>query len=194
MASKTRMAVWAFLPALAAAGFGCASQQSVIDDKPKVDAGPVDPGAPGSNVTVKPADPATPYRPADPIVGLPPAGPVAPLPPAGPDYGAPAPVTPPPVGYAPAPGGAAPAPGATYVVQRGDTLYGIASRAYFTNDLREKSAGAKRIYDANRAAIGPDKDRLVVGTPLVIPAKGDLVADAGTPKAPASKSTAKKKR
>jgi len=59
----------------------------------------------------------------------------------------------------------APAQGATeYVVQPGDTLRSIALEQY--GDAEQW----QRIYDANRAAIGPNPDALVVGSKLELPA------------------------
>ncbi|MHC5028375.1 MAG: LysM peptidoglycan-binding domain-containing protein [Planctomycetota bacterium] len=52
----------------------------------------------------------------------------------------------------------------TYTVRSGDTLSRIAREVYGT------SAKWIMIYNANRRLIGPDYDRLVVGTELVMPA------------------------
>ncbi len=52
--------------------------------------------------------------------------------------------------------------GRTYVVQKGDTLYKIARQAY--GDERRW----KEIWNANRTRV-PNKDRLEVGTKLIIP-------------------------
>jgi nucleoid-associated protein YgaU len=49
------------------------------------------------------------------------------------------------------------------VVQPGDSLEGIARRLY------GDAAAWPRIYAANRAAIGPDPDRLAVGLELTLP-------------------------
>jgi nucleoid-associated protein YgaU len=71
-------------------------------------------------------------------------------------------------------GGAAPAAGGTgagpagekYVVATGDTLSSIAQKTYGS----ASQANIDRIYQANKAKIGPDPDVLKVGTVLVIPA------------------------
>jgi len=70
--------------------------------------------------------------------------------------------------------GAAPAPeapgqaaaGGKYVVASGDTLTSIAQKQYGS----ATKANIDRIYQANKAKIGPDPDDLKVGTELVIPA------------------------
>ena len=64
---------------------------------------------------------------------------------------------------APAPSGAAPTPGQVYHVRQGDSLYKISKLAYHSG----KHADA--IYEANKAAIGPDKGRLKLDMPLTIP-------------------------
>jgi nucleoid-associated protein YgaU len=64
---------------------------------------------------------------------------------------------------APAPSGAAPVPGQAYHVRPGDSLYKISKLAYHSG----KHADA--IYEANRAAIGPDKARLKLDMALTIP-------------------------
>jgi nucleoid-associated protein YgaU len=53
----------------------------------------------------------------------------------------------------------------TYEVQPGDTLLSIAQQFYGDNTQW------RRIYDANKDAIGPDPDKLKVGTKLTIPPK-----------------------
>ncbi|HET9476473.1 MAG TPA: LysM domain-containing protein, partial [Dehalococcoidia bacterium] len=57
---------------------------------------------------------------------------------------------------------APPAPGPrTYTVARGDTLSGIATRLGI--------ADWRRLYEANRATIGPDPNRIYPGQVLVLP-------------------------
>jgi hypothetical protein len=58
---------------------------------------------------------------------------------------------------------AGPAGSALHAIQPGESLSAIA-RAYYGDPARWRP-----IYNANRAAIGPDPDRLKVGTRLVIP-------------------------
>lgn len=155
-----RSIVWIGLALSAVTAPGCAmfgGGQPAADDKTKItETTPVSPDPIGS----KPADPA-PYKPVPVDQGPPPS------------YATPAPA--PSVIPAPAPAPPAqpiPAPGVpgTYVVQRGDTLYLIASKVYFAQTKHDQNVGANRIYDANRAAIGANKDRLNVGTTLMIPA------------------------
>ncbi|MGD1000065.1 MAG: LysM peptidoglycan-binding domain-containing protein [Candidatus Brocadiia bacterium] len=68
---------------------------------------------------------------------------------------------------APAPGGAHPAAAAgKYVIATGDTLTSIAQKSYGS----ATKADIDRIYQANKAKIGPDPDDLKVGMELVIPA------------------------
>jgi nucleoid-associated protein YgaU len=55
--------------------------------------------------------------------------------------------------------------GETYEVQSGDTLLSIAQQFYGDNTQW------RRIYDANKDAIGPDPDKLKLGTMLKIPPK-----------------------
>ncbi|WP_019503839.1 LysM peptidoglycan-binding domain-containing protein [Pleurocapsa sp. PCC 7319] len=55
--------------------------------------------------------------------------------------------------------------GQTYTVQSGDTLEKIALKFY--GDGSEKSW--RKIYDANRVALGSDPNQLKVGMVLVIP-------------------------
>ena len=57
-------------------------------------------------------------------------------------------------------------PTSVHVVQRGETLSGLARR-YYGNPGKWRV-----IYDANRGAIGHDSNRLMVGTQLVIPTQG----------------------
>jgi nucleoid-associated protein YgaU len=64
---------------------------------------------------------------------------------------------------APAPSGGLPVPGQVYHVRPGDSLYKISKLAYHSG----KHADA--IYDANKAAIGPDKARLKLDMALTIP-------------------------
>jgi len=52
--------------------------------------------------------------------------------------------------------------GRTYVVQKGDTLYGLSRKFY--NDPSKW----KKIWEANKTRI-PNKDKLPVGTKLIIP-------------------------
>lgn len=52
-----------------------------------------------------------------------------------------------------------------YTVQRGDTLSSISDRFYGT----KAESAWKRIYEANRTAIGDDPARLRVGMSIVIP-------------------------
>jgi nucleoid-associated protein YgaU len=57
----------------------------------------------------------------------------------------------------------APAPAArTYTVVKGDNLAKIAQRFYGKQDWQ-------RIYNANRATIGPDPNKIYPGQVLVIP-------------------------
>jgi nucleoid-associated protein YgaU len=56
-------------------------------------------------------------------------------------------------------------PGQEYEVQAGDTLGSIAQRFYEDQTLW------RRIYDANRDAIGADPDKLTLGLKLRIPPK-----------------------
>jgi len=58
------------------------------------------------------------------------------------------------------------AAGGKYVVAAGDTLTSIAQKQYGS----ATKANIDRIYQANKAKIGPDPDDLKVGTELVIPA------------------------
>jgi nucleoid-associated protein YgaU len=67
-------------------------------------------------------------------------------------------------GPAPAAGGTA--AGSKYVVASGDTLTSIAQKQYGS----ATPADIARIYQANKAKIGPDPDDLKVGMELVIPA------------------------
>jgi nucleoid-associated protein YgaU len=53
--------------------------------------------------------------------------------------------------------------GRTYVVRDGDTLEGIARTVYGDPTLW------RRLYEANRDAIGPDPAALKVGTKLRVP-------------------------
>jgi nucleoid-associated protein YgaU len=62
-------------------------------------------------------------------------------------------------------GGAAVAGGESYEVQSGDTLATIAQQFY------GDSTQWRRIYDANKDAIGSDPDKLKLGTKLTIPPK-----------------------
>jgi nucleoid-associated protein YgaU len=55
--------------------------------------------------------------------------------------------------------------GDTYEVQAGDTLATIAQQFY------DDPAQWRRIYDANKEAIGADPDKLKLGTKLTIPPK-----------------------
>jgi nucleoid-associated protein YgaU len=57
------------------------------------------------------------------------------------------------------------APVEAYVVQPGDTLSRIAGKVY--GDVAPRSW--RRIYEANRAAIGDDPSRIQVGMRLTIP-------------------------
>lgn len=57
--------------------------------------------------------------------------------------------------------------GQTYTVQAGDFLSAIAQRFY----CDDSEAAWRKIYDANRAVIGPDPTQLQVGMVLVIPPK-----------------------
>jgi len=63
----------------------------------------------------------------------------------------------------PRPATALPGAADEYVVEPGDTLRSIAERLY------GDSAQWSRIYEANRAAIGPDPDTITSGTRLRIP-------------------------
>jgi nucleoid-associated protein YgaU len=70
---------------------------------------------------------------------------------------------------APAPAASGTGPAATggkYVVAAGDTLTSIAQKSYGS----ATKANIDRIYQANRATIGPDPDDLKIGMELVIPA------------------------
>jgi nucleoid-associated protein YgaU len=58
-----------------------------------------------------------------------------------------------------------PPPSERYVVQKGDTLSRIAGRVY--GDVSPQAW--KRIYDANKVAIGADPSRLRIGMQLTIP-------------------------
>jgi nucleoid-associated protein YgaU len=58
-----------------------------------------------------------------------------------------------------------PAAGETYEVQSGDTLLTIAEQKY--GDATQW----RRIYDANKDAIGSDPDKLKIGMQLKIPPK-----------------------
>jgi nucleoid-associated protein YgaU len=70
-------------------------------------------------------------------------------------------------GPAPAAGGSgAAAAGGKYVIAAGDTLTSIAQKQYGS----ATPADINRIYQANKAKIGPDPDDLKVGMELVIPA------------------------
>jgi nucleoid-associated protein YgaU len=69
-------------------------------------------------------------------------------------------------GPAPAAGGTGAAAAGKYVVATGDTLSSIAQKSYGS----ASKANIDRIYQANKAKIGPDPDDLKVGTELVIPA------------------------
>jgi nucleoid-associated protein YgaU len=70
-------------------------------------------------------------------------------------------------GPAPAAGGTgAAAAGSKYVVASGDTLTSIAQKQYGS----ATPADIARIYQANKAKIGPDPDDLKVGMEIVIPA------------------------
>jgi nucleoid-associated protein YgaU len=82
----------------------------------------------------------------------------------------------PPVASPPSPGspsplaspGASPSPAPgeqTYTVEAGDTLATIADKFY------GDSGAWRKIFDANRSAIGDDPDKLKVGTQLRIPPK-----------------------
>lgn len=55
--------------------------------------------------------------------------------------------------------------GETYEVQSGDTLATIATQFY------DDPTQWRRIYDANKDAIGPDPDKLKIGMKLTIPPK-----------------------
>lgn len=199
---RIRVTAWApalfAVPALTLAmtGVGCGGAGNAgngPDDKSRItDSGPAAPGVPGTpggepGVAVRP----DPYRPpADPVIQPAPAGPQQPYPPAGGWQNNPIQPTPPGGGYqqpAPAPGygypqapaapgGAGMGPGGTYVVQRGDTLYVIASKVYGATNKHDQNVGANRIYEANRSVIGPSKDRLVVGMKLNIPGAGNAAA------------------
>ncbi|MEH3077436.1 MAG: LysM peptidoglycan-binding domain-containing protein [Quadrisphaera sp.] len=76
----------------------------------------------------------------------------------------------------PAPAGATPA--TTYLVERGDSLRRIAERTGV-------QGGWPALYAANRAAVGPDPDVLVVGTQLALPAAAAPTGGAAAPAAPA---------
>jgi P-type Cu2+ transporter len=65
----------------------------------------------------------------------------------------------------PTPGSSAEAGGESYEIQPGDTLATIAQQFY--GDPTQW----RRIYDANKDAIGADPDKLKVGTKLTIPPK-----------------------
>jgi nucleoid-associated protein YgaU len=58
-----------------------------------------------------------------------------------------------------------PTAGDTYEVQSGDTLLTIAEQKY------GDGAQWRRIYDANKDAIGSDPDKLKIGMQLKIPPK-----------------------
>ncbi|MGO8703352.1 MAG: LysM peptidoglycan-binding domain-containing protein [Candidatus Brocadiia bacterium] len=64
-------------------------------------------------------------------------------------------------------GTTAAAAGGKYVVATGDTLTSIAQKSYGS----ATKADIDRIYQANKATIGPDPDDLKVGMELVIPAR-----------------------
>jgi nucleoid-associated protein YgaU len=64
-------------------------------------------------------------------------------------------------------GAAAAAAAGKYVIATGDTLTSIAQKSYGS----ATKADIDRIYEANKARIGPDPDDLKVGMELVIPAK-----------------------
>lgn len=69
---------------------------------------------------------------------------------------------------------------AAYAVARGDSLRSVAARLGV-------EGGWPALYAANRDAVGPDPDRLAVGTRLVLPAStaaGSTSADAVPPAAP----------
>ena len=61
--------------------------------------------------------------------------------------------------------GTSEAAGETYEIQPGDTLAIIAQQFYGDPTMW------RRIYDANKDAIGPDPDKLKLGTKLTIPPK-----------------------
>jgi LysM domain len=85
---------------------------------------------------------------------------------------APAPVTPPTPPSPTAPAASAP-PAARlsdYVVQRGDCLWSIASRLLGPSATGSAiDAGWRRIYDANRAAIGDNPNLIHIGLVLTLP-------------------------
>jgi nucleoid-associated protein YgaU len=56
-----------------------------------------------------------------------------------------------------------PGGGKTYVVQKGDTLHSIARKCY-----NGDASQWKKIWEANKTRI-PNKDKLTVGTKLIIP-------------------------
>jgi nucleoid-associated protein YgaU len=82
-----------------------------------------------------------------------------------------APVASPPSPGSPSPlasPGASPSPAGgeqTYTVEAGDTLATVADKFY------GDSTAWRKIYDANKSAIGDDPDKLKVGTQLRIPPK-----------------------
>jgi Tfp pilus assembly protein FimV len=159
--------------ALAVAGCSTAATNTV-DEKKVTEAaplpGPMDPGG----VAVQP------YRPVDPMPTPAPA---------------PAPEV---INIGPAPDPGVPAPpavGRTYTVQKGDTLYSISAKVYGFATAHDKNIGAGKIYEANKTAIGPDRDKLRAGMKLTIPAKPEVrTADAGAPASKSTKASATRKR
>jgi 5'-nucleotidase len=68
-------------------------------------------------------------------------------------------------GASPSPSPAAGGPGESYTVGDGDTLASIADKYY------GDASQWRKIYDANKAAIGDNPDNVKVGTKLTIPPK-----------------------
>jgi 5'-nucleotidase len=75
------------------------------------------------------------------------------------------PAVPPPPSPSPSPSPSPAAAGESYTVAEGDTLASIAERFYGDPSLW------RRIYDANRSAIGENPDNVRIGTTLRIPPK-----------------------
>lgn len=143
---------------------GCASNGTTTVDEKKVTeaAPPMDPGG----VAIRPVEP---YRPSEPM----PAPAPAPAPSPSPEIIAPAPDAGVPV---------TPGRTTTYTVQKGDTLYSIAGKVYGFTTAHDKNTGANKIFEANKTAMGADRDRLKAGMKLNIPVKPDSRVSAAAPK------------